>query len=82
MSHLNAIADGIITKFSKWKGHTLSLTGRRCLINSVIASSLVHSVMVYKWLGSLIQRMEIATCNFLLTGDITKKGEYNVNWTR
>ncbi|KAL8511849.1 hypothetical protein ACS0TY_018326 [Phlomoides rotata] len=39
--YLAAMADSIIAKFSKWKGHALSMAGRKCMINSIIAASLV-----------------------------------------
>ncbi|KAL8492488.1 hypothetical protein ACS0TY_023893 [Phlomoides rotata] len=43
--HLAALADSIISKFSKWKGHSLSLAGRKCMINFLIPASLVHSII-------------------------------------
>lgn len=81
-SHLNVITDNIIAKFLRWKGHTLSLAGQRCYINSVIASSLVHTMMVYKWPSSPLKRVESAIRNYLWTEDITKRGTNNVNWAR
>lgn len=48
-ARLKAITDKVINKCTKWNGHTLSLAGRCCYINSVIASSLVHTMMVYKY---------------------------------
>lgn len=41
--HLTAIADNVIQKFTRWKGNTMSLVDLRCLINSVIYSSLIHT---------------------------------------
>lgn len=76
------IADETIQKFSRWKGNTLSLAGRRCLINSIIIGSLVHSMMVYKWHTTLLRKLETAIRNFLWTGDIQKRGAFNVNWMR
>lgn len=78
--HLQDIADSVIAKFGRWKGGYLSLVGRRCLINSVIASSLVHSMMVYRWPESLITRIEKATRNFVWTGDVNKKGGMRISW--
>lgn len=46
--HLEAIVDNIIHKFTRWKGHTISLAYRKCSINSVIAISLIHTMMIYK----------------------------------
>ncbi|KAL8542708.1 hypothetical protein ACS0TY_003546 [Phlomoides rotata] len=71
--HLVVMADSIIAKFSKWKGHAISLAGRKCMINSIIAALLVHSMMVYYWPRSLLKKIESAIRNFLWTGDISKK---------
>ncbi|KAL8486523.1 hypothetical protein ACS0TY_023277 [Phlomoides rotata] len=56
--HLRGTADRIISKFSCWKGSSLSLVGRACLVNSVIVSSLVHSMMIYKWPRSLLNKID------------------------
>lgn len=77
--HLKAIADEVIQKFTRWKGHTLSFAGQRCLINSVIASSLVHTMMVYKWPPPLLKKVETTIRNYIWTGDIMKKGSFNAN---
>lgn len=74
--------DSVINIFSRWRGHTLSLAGRRCLINSVIASSLVHTMMVYRWPKSLLHWLEVAIRSYLWTWDETKKGFSNVDWKR
>lgn len=39
-------------------------------------------MMVYKWPSSLLKKIETDMHNYLWMGDITKKGENNVNWTR
>ncbi|KAL8488043.1 hypothetical protein ACS0TY_024353 [Phlomoides rotata] len=69
--HLTALADSIISKFSKWKGHSLSLAGHKCMINFVIAASLVHSMMVYYWPRTLLKKIENAMRNFLWTVGLT-----------
>lgn len=43
----------------------LSFVGRKCLINSAIAGSLVHSMMSYKWPNSLIKMLEVAIHSYL-----------------
>ncbi|KAL8511850.1 hypothetical protein ACS0TY_018327 [Phlomoides rotata] len=63
--HLVPLADSIISKFSKWKGYSLSLAGRKCMINFLIAASLVHSMMVYYWPCTLLKKTETAMRNFL-----------------
>ncbi|KAL8492486.1 hypothetical protein ACS0TY_023891 [Phlomoides rotata] len=81
--HLTAMADSIIAKFSKWKGHSLSLAGRKCMVNSITSISLVHSMMVYYWPRSLLKRIKTAMRNFLWTCDISKKNtSCSVSWAR
>ncbi|KAL8473719.1 hypothetical protein ACS0TY_030533 [Phlomoides rotata] len=75
--HLTALAGSIISKFSKWKGHYLSLAGRKCMINFVIAASLVHSMMVYYWPRPLLKKIEDAMRNFLWKGDISKRNNFS-----
>ncbi|KAL8456290.1 hypothetical protein ACS0TY_034487 [Phlomoides rotata] len=61
-AHLRGTADRIIAKFAGWKGSALSLAGRACLVNSVIVSSLVHSMMVYRCPRSLLQKIDKGVC--------------------
>lgn len=57
------LADGILAKFARWKGSTLSMAGRICLVESVIMGSFVHSMMSYRWPGALLKDMEVAIRN-------------------
>lgn len=82
VQYLAPIADSVINIFSRWHGNTLSLAGRCCLISSVIASSLVHRMMIYRWPRTLINRLEVAIRSFLWTGNTDKKGFSNVAWKR
>ncbi|KAL8497717.1 hypothetical protein ACS0TY_021156 [Phlomoides rotata] len=82
VSYLAGIADSTLTKFSCWKCSSLSLAGRRCLINNIIAASLVHSMMIYRWPRVLIDKMERAIRNFLWSGNIHKRGAIRVSWAR
>ncbi|KAL8463013.1 hypothetical protein ACS0TY_033866 [Phlomoides rotata] len=83
VSHLAPLADSIISRFAKWKGHSLSLACRKFLINSVIAASLVHSMMVYYWPRTLLKKVEISIHNFLWSGDITRRNNScTVSWAR
>ncbi|KAK6163792.1 hypothetical protein DH2020_000656 [Rehmannia glutinosa] len=68
VADLQPVFDKIILKFRRWKGSSLSLAGRVCLVNSVISSSFVHTMMVYKWPGTLLKQMERAMRNFIWTG--------------
>ncbi|KAL8463018.1 hypothetical protein ACS0TY_033871 [Phlomoides rotata] len=81
--HLAPLADSIISKFSKWKGHSFSLAGRKCLINLVIAASLVYSMIMYYWPRTLLKKIETIMRNFLWTGDITRRNtSCMVSWAR
>lgn len=62
------------------RSYSLSLAGRHCLINSVIASSMVHTMMIYRWLKTLLHRLEVAIHSYLWMGYTNKKGFSNVDW--
>lgn len=80
--HLNTLADKILSKFDKWSGSLLSLAGRICLVNSVVASSLVHSMMIYRWPRTLVKRVDKAMRSFVWRGNILKSSQGNVAWSR
>ncbi|KAL8534501.1 hypothetical protein ACS0TY_010497 [Phlomoides rotata] len=81
-AQLRGTADRIIGKFASWKGSSLSLASRVCLVNSIIISSLVHSMMIYKWPRSLLNKIEKVMRNFIWTGSIEEKGFCMVNWSK
>ncbi|XP_057791251.1 uncharacterized protein LOC131008384 [Salvia miltiorrhiza] len=81
-SHLQAIHDRIVNKFARWKGLQLSMAGRLCLINSVISSSLTHSMMVFRWPRSLLKNLDAKCRNFLWNGDTSKQPSCSVSWNR
>ena len=80
--HLRGIADAVIVKQGRWKGRTLSLAGRVCLVESVIKGAFVHSMMVYMWPKELIRMLDMSMRNFIWTGDIGRRGSVPVNWAR
>ncbi|XP_057780029.1 uncharacterized protein LOC130998633 [Salvia miltiorrhiza] len=80
--HLAAIKDRLISKFSRSKGSQLSIAGRICLVRSVIQSSLVHTMMLYKWPSSLIKELDRSCRNFIWMGNINKKPFCAVSWER
>ncbi|XP_057775188.1 uncharacterized protein LOC130994172 [Salvia miltiorrhiza] len=81
-SHMQVIHDRIINKFARWKGLQLSMAGRLCLINSVISSSITHSMMVFRWPKSLLKSLDAKCRNFLWNGDISKPPSCSVSWNR
>lgn len=58
-AHLRPIAEKIMGKFDHSSGSILSLTGRVCLINSVITSSLTHCMKVYRWPRKLLKKVNV-----------------------
>ncbi|KAK3218686.1 hypothetical protein Dsin_012656, partial [Dipteronia sinensis] len=62
------ITNKILSKFTKWKGKSLSLAGRATLIKSVITGSFVHSFMIYKWPSSLLSVINHKLRKFLWIG--------------
>ncbi|XP_057803087.1 uncharacterized protein LOC131018376 [Salvia miltiorrhiza] len=81
-SHLTSIKDKIIHKFSRWAGLHLSMAGRICLVNSVIQSSLTHTMMVYSWPKSLLFELDRKCRNFIWTGNTEQKPSCSVKWSR
>ncbi|XP_057811447.1 uncharacterized protein LOC131025669 [Salvia miltiorrhiza] len=76
------IYDRIVQKFARWKGIQLSIAGRLCLVQSVIQSSLVHSMMIYKWPKSLLHSLDRKCRNFVWSGSVDKKPTCVVSWGR
>ncbi|KAL8472997.1 hypothetical protein ACS0TY_030000 [Phlomoides rotata] len=81
-AHLRGTTDRIIAKFTGWKGPSLSMACQACLVNSVIMSSLVHSMMIYKWPRSLLHKIDKAMRNFIWTGSTERTGFCTVQWSK
>ena len=73
VQHLRGIADSILAKVRRWKGRSLSIAGRICLVESVVKPSLNHTMMVYRWPRELLDRLDWAIRNFIWTGDISTR---------
>lgn len=78
--HLQAIADKILAKFSRWRGSSLSMAGRVCLAYSIVQSSFLHSFSVYWWPIKMLKVMEHAIRNFIWTGLAVNKKLVTVPW--
>ncbi|WCJ18474.1 Retrovirus-related Pol polyprotein from type-1 retrotransposable element R2 [Euphorbia peplus] len=78
--HLLLLAEKMLASFSKWKGSSLSLAGRLCLIKSVLTGSFVHSFIVYKWPIALLKKLNRSMCNFLWSGDIATRKLVTPSW--
>ncbi|XP_057803558.1 uncharacterized protein LOC131018881 [Salvia miltiorrhiza] len=81
-SYFTSIYDRIVQKFSRWNGLQLSIAGRLCLIRSVIQSSVIHSMMIYRWPKSLLHSLDKKCRNFLWTGRIDQRPTCPVGWSR
>ena len=73
-------ADKIKSKLESWKGFSLSMAGRLCLINSVIMGSFLHSFQVYRWPSSLLKDLNAAIQNFFWTGSTDGRKSVQVAW--
>ncbi|KAH6763473.1 hypothetical protein C2S52_020906 [Perilla frutescens var. hirtella] len=58
------------------------MAGRLCLLKSVIMSSAIHSMTVYEWPVSLVQKLDTAMRNFLWKGDVHIRSYTSVSWAR
>ncbi|XP_057790828.1 receptor kinase-like protein Xa21 [Salvia miltiorrhiza] len=81
-SHFIAIKDRIVQKFSRWAGLNLSMAGRICLVNSVIQSSIIHTMMVFRWPKSLLYALDRSCRNFIWTGKTDIKPSCAVKWSK
>lgn len=72
------LMDDITSKFLSWKGKSVSIACRLCLIKVVIGSIFVHSMRVYMWPIALLKMVERVMHNFLWTGCTPDKGKENV----
>ena len=74
--HLREIADKIKCRLTSWTGKSLSIAGRLTLIKSVVASSFIHSFMVYRWPEKLLK--EFFSC--IRPGSIFERKIVTVAW--
>lgn len=81
-SYLRDIVDGILDKFERWNGRFLSMAGRLCLVKSVIVSSGLHAMYIYKWPRSVVDRLDLACRNFIWTGSTSRRPVCSVVWNR
>ncbi|KAK2654916.1 hypothetical protein Ddye_007968 [Dipteronia dyeriana] len=73
-------ADKIKSKLESWKGFSLSMAGRLCLIDSVITGSFLHFFQVYRWPSSLLKDLNVAIQDFFWTGSIDGHKSVQVAW--
>ncbi|XP_026410401.1 uncharacterized protein LOC113305597 [Papaver somniferum] len=76
--HVRQVVEKIMDKLAGWKGKLLSFQARLVLIRTVIASYVIHSMVVYKWPCNIIKQVERAIRNFLWSGDAEKRKFFTV----
>lgn len=64
------------------EGSSLLMAGMIFLVESVILSSLVYSMMIYWWPRSILKEIEQSMHNFIWSGDIHKRGSFTIAWAR
>ncbi|XP_026410871.1 uncharacterized protein LOC113306109 [Papaver somniferum] len=76
--HVRQVVEKIMDKLAGWKGKLLSFQARLVLTRSVIASYVIHSMVVYKWPYNIIKQVERVIMNFLWSGDAEKRKFFTV----
>lgn len=67
---------------NKWKGSSLSMAGRVCMVKSVIIPSFIHVMRVYLLPVSTLHKVEKAMRNFIWTGSSINKANGTVCWNK
>lgn len=72
------VSHNIIAKSDCWTFDGWSVM----LVKAVIVNSTTHLLMVYRWPRSLLIRLDKASCDFILSGDVKIQGRCVVSWDR
>ncbi|XP_058775611.1 uncharacterized protein LOC131649884 [Vicia villosa] len=80
--HLRPIADRILAKMAGWKGSTLSMAGRVCLVKSIIEGMLNHTIAIYDWPVAILKEIEKAARNFIWSGSTVKRKICVAAWNK
>lgn len=67
------VVDNLSDKLNRYKGRMISFTARAELIKSVLESSTVYSMSIYKWPASIIKECTAKIRNFLWSGNWEKR---------
>lgn len=80
--HFQLIVDKIRDTLASQKSHLVSIIWRLLLVKSVIQSMLIHTLMTYSWLISLLQIIERWCKYFIWSGNISKRKMVTVYWKK
>jgi hypothetical protein len=69
----NGVIDKVQKKLPNWKGALLSIGGRIVLINSVLSSTPLYMLSLYKMPVKIKKKLDRIRCQFLWQGTSTKK---------
>jgi hypothetical protein len=78
----NGVIDKVQKKLPNWKGALLSIGGRIVLINSVLSSTPLYMLSLYKMPVKIRKKLDRIRCQFLWQGTSTKKKFALIKWSK
>ncbi|GJU85834.1 RNA-directed DNA polymerase, eukaryota, reverse transcriptase zinc-binding domain protein [Tanacetum coccineum] len=85
MSRINAwkeITDDMVSRLSKWKVKTLSISGRLTLLKSVLGATPIYHMSIFKAPMKVLQNMEAIRARFFNGADLNTRKACWVSWKR
>ncbi|GJX68534.1 RNA-directed DNA polymerase, eukaryota [Tanacetum coccineum] len=85
MSRINSwddIVNKLLARLSKWKMKTLSIGGRLTLLKSVLGSTPIYYMSLFKVPSQVLKRMESIRSCFFNGVDVKEKNVSLVNWNK
>ncbi|KAK9912795.1 hypothetical protein M0R45_036636 [Rubus argutus] len=80
--HFQGLVDKVKSRFSQWRGTSLSMAGRVTFVKSVINSMLSHSFFVYAWPQTVLMDLRRWVRNFIWSGNVLTCGYSIVAWVK
>jgi hypothetical protein len=81
-SEWNGVIEKVQRKLPNWKGALLSIGGRLVLINSVLSSTPLYMLSLYKMPVKIKIKLDSIRCHFLWQSTSTKKRFALIKWTK
>ncbi|GJS78050.1 RNA-directed DNA polymerase, eukaryota, reverse transcriptase zinc-binding domain protein [Tanacetum coccineum] len=85
MSHLKSwdeIIDSLYSRLSRWKMKTLSIRSRLTLLKSVLGSTPIYYMSIFKVPSQVLKRMEAIRSHFFNGANVNEKKMSRVKWNR
>ncbi|GJT65778.1 RNA-directed DNA polymerase, eukaryota [Tanacetum coccineum] len=76
------IIDSLYSRLSRWKMKTLSIGGRLTLLKSVLGSTPIYYMSIFKVPSQVLKRMEAIRSHFFNGADVNEKKMSWVKWNR